>query len=1283
MIILKHLTVERFRLLREIDLHFPQRGSILIQGPNEAGKSTLFESIYFALYGESLTSTRKRHSQDENVRYDDLILYGENEANVTLILTIGPTELTIKRSIKRGKGQEASLSVCRLGMSEELITSFDAANERIISEISHIDGATLRNSCLIEQKALSRVEQLNGSEREATLHNLLGLEKLTRLAEQFKVTEEDERLLAESSELLDLAEIQHRIPDLSIQLGELEAALDALTIREDLVEVDQQETEIAEQELVLERLQHKREEFKSQQNRIHQLRKAQGILDEIIAAYETIAEAQRDLPDLERQLSDIERREREELPVLEQRVRDLSDLTRSFGTLERMAADLLVAVNTIKDLEQELKQDEYIQEQIAEIDDQIIHTRLFVDEFQQAQQELEAQFRSARPQLEARLQRLQALSERLFALEEAEKACTNRLADRPHAEEKSAELAQVNAELHETEQKLTQVEREAKQAQDRADEIEKRWKQLSIRHQLEKWQRVKGKAQGLADAEQNVKAAHDQQEQLTLAVLAMRRTATIQLGIFIACVVLLILCSIGAIVQAFHHSFFFAIVAGLAVLILLAGAGLSMQNYIRTRDKERHADRQMQEAIGRVGMMVAARETAIHIAGGPDALVQVEQEIRVLGGTVPRSLDEATSLFQQIPGPDESLADLQQQLIDSRNQALSVQGQINETMEAVEALRKKHTQLQDLLHTKGWDDIDEKIHADEENIAHMRSEIITTSSEEGLPIVLARTPDREDSISSSTTITPSDAQLRADVEEAIKSTVHEIANIDNSRDVLPELVSQLKVHQETLDNLLARKLATMQEHEQFQANNPLQQLERAQEQQEALRDALRTLQDSLRLRVQSLGLSFGQTSISTAEAAARKQVESLHIFLGRKLEILDRHTQKATLLKESQESLSEYYRQLAKYSGSLGSWIIPPNPFAEALQSLHDRCEREIQEANEPAILQALDDLKKQEDTSHANINLCKHEIEQAHERMAVMLAQRSRPSAKTYTLIDITAVWPLVGENSPENRTQLEEQLAAVELDLRQLEQQELEASTRLETGKEKVDLEQARKRMQQQERSYQTKKHGGLLINATVKRLMRKMISRTEYYMQQLLPLLTRGRYHDVTLSTEPEEGVVSGGAFQLSVWEQAAAEYIPQSALSGGTADQISLTLRLAFAIAALPRELSAAPGFILLDEPLSLASQDRMRALIELVTGHLLSEHFEQTFFISHNNVLDPAMFKYHLYIDNGIVMECNLPPVRAHSLLETPDNNGNGGTLTASETDLIASKPAGDLRELII
>ena len=51
---------------------------------------------------------------------------------------------------------------------------------------------------------------------------------------------------------------------------------------------------------------------------------------------------------------------------------------------------------------------------------------------------------------------------------------------------------------------------------------------------------------------------------------------------------------------------------------------------------------------------------------------------------------------------------------------------------------------------------------------------------------------------------------------------------------------------------------------------------------------------------------------------------------------------------------------------------------------------------------------------------------------------------------------------------------------------------------------------------------------------------------------------------------------------------------------------------------------------------------MQALIDLVTSHLISDHFEQAFFISHNSVLDLALFKYHLYIDNGQVMESSLP-----------------------------------------
>jgi DNA repair exonuclease SbcCD ATPase subunit len=101
---------------------------------------------------------------------------------------------------------------------------------------------------------------------------------------------------------------------------------------------------------------------------------------------------------------------------------------------------------------------------------------------------------------------------------------------------------------------------------------------------------------------------------------------------------------------------------------------------------------------------------------------------------------------------------------------------------------------------------------------------------------------------------------------------------------------------------------------------------------------------------------------------------------------------------------------------------------------------------------------------------------------------------------------------------------------------------------------------------------------------------------------------------------------------------------SALSGGAADQLSLALRLAFAIATLPRELNSAPGFVLLDEPLSSFDRGRAQALVDVVTGELLGQHFEQIILVSHSSAFDPAMFPYHVYMDNGGVVESNLPLV---------------------------------------
>ena len=1268
MIILKHLMVEHFRLLKEIDLHFPQRGSILIQGPNEAGKSTLFESIYFALYGDAVASLAGKHLRHN---LDDLILYGETCATVSLTLSIRAKELTITRTIERGKGQYISLLVRRLGMpEEEPSTNLAAANERIITELGRIDGETLRNSCFIEQKGLGRLENLDGRGREAVLSKLLGLEELTRLSEQFKLTDQDEQLLNDARERLSLAEVQARIPELSLQLGQIEATLDAISITENLAEVSQQEAEIAERRLILEQIDVKRGHLKARQNRIQQLKKADTVLGEIIASYEAIAEAQRSIPELEHQIAELERREREELPVLEQRVRDLSELTRSFGTLERMAADLLTAVNTIKELEQELKEYERDQDDMKELDEKIIHARLRVEEAQQAQHEMEEQQRLAKPQLVTRLQRLLALSQQLKTLRQVEEEYQQIKAQQGQPQESIIQLQKAERELQETEQELTLVQNEAQQLQQEADDIEKRWRKLSIHRQLEEWQRLKGQARGLMEAEQHVKAAHQHQEQLTLEALAQRRAATIQLGIVIVCVVLLLLCAGAGLVQVLHQAYIFATIAGMAALLLAAGAGVSLQTYNKTHIKEQEAHRQMQAATDRVGMMVSARATAMRMNGGPggnnEALDQVEHEIRALGGTVPRSLKEAENLLQQVSTDDESLADIQQRMNESRNKALAARNQVNVTMEAVAVARKEYGRLQELNKEESQESLDEKLHAKEAAIEQIHNEIIAAAGNEGLPLPVGAefNAPKEVGLDQAKPYEPV-------IEEAIRSTEREIATLDSKIASLPNLVTQVKIYQDALEVLLARKQVLVDRLERYRDNPPIQQVERAREQQLALRDALRGLQDSLRRRVQPLGVSFGQAAISNAEVSARKQLELLQITLGSKIELENRYVAYTVLLKDRQQSLSEDYRQLSKFSGSLGSWIIPPNPFAEALVALRERCEREMQQEGEDEILRELEELRLQEGASGVKIELCREEIQMAHEHIATMLAQRSRPPAKGFTLVDIAAVWPLVGEYSPQDRIRCEEELGLVEQELLQLEQQELELSKRLQTGSEKLDLEQARKRMEQQERNYQTKKLGGLLIEATCDRLMCKAIPSTEYYIQQILPVLTLGRYHDVRLITEPEEGTASGGAFQLSIWETAAGEYIAKSALSGGTADQVSLALRLAFAIAALPRELGAAPGFLLLDEPLSSSSRDRMQALMKIVTGDMLEQHFEQIFFITHDSAFEPALFPYRIYVEDGVIVESNLPVATAYAPVASahitvplqPEANGHSNGLT--------------------
>jgi hypothetical protein len=531
----------------------------------------------------------------------------------------------------------------------------------------------------------------------------------------------------------------------------------------------------------------------------------------------------------------------------------------------------------------------------------------------------------------------------------------------------------------------------------------------------------------------------------------------------------------------------------------------------------------------------------------------------------------------------------------------------------------------------------------------MQQEITLLAGQEGLPLpsINARLQNTSPFGALSPILPPEEdmtgiPELGALVESTIKATERELAALDGKLDLAADLASQVKIHQDALDVLLTRQKVIEERNARYQTNSPAQQIERAREQQSVLRQALQGLQDSLRQRVKPMGIAFGQAAINNAEVAARKQLEELHIILGNKIMLQQQQTDYTNRLQKCQQSLPELYKQLAKFSNTLGSWIVPLNPFAEALVALRTRCQSEIDAADEANIAKELEELQNRENASRAKIELCYQEISEAQDRIATMLTQRNRPHPRSYTLADIVAIWPLVGQYTVQDRARLEGERVATEQELTDLEEQELTLSAQLQTGGETLDLEQMRSHLEQLDRSYQTRKRGNELVKAVDERLMHKIVPRTEHYMRQILPLLTSGRYHDVRLTTESKEE--TAGPFQLTVWDAAAGEYVHKSALSGGAADQLSLALRLAFAIAALPRELNTAPGFVLLDEPLSSFDRGRTKALVDVVTGEVLSQHFEQIILISHSNAFDPTQFPYHVYMDNGLAIESNLPVV---------------------------------------
>jgi DNA repair exonuclease SbcCD ATPase subunit len=135
--------------------------------------------------------------------------------------------------------------------------------------------------------------------------------------------------------------------------------------------------------------------------------------------------------------------------------------------------------------------------------------------------------------------------------------------------------------------------------------------------------------------------------------------------------------------------------------------------------------------------------------------------------------------------------------------------------------------------------------------------------------------------------------------------------------------------------------------------------------------------------------------------------------------------------------------------------------------------------------------------------------------------------------------------------------------------------------------------------------------LLNLVRSRVFESVKDKIEINMKKFLPVLTAGRYSMVKIDEKE---------YRIEIYDREAQKMKVKGVFSGATQDQISLALRLAFALSTLPSSRGVVPGFIFLDEPLSGFDEERKKGLLDLLLKGDMTKQFAQIIVISHGEQL---------------------------------------------------------------
>ncbi len=390
MIKLHSITVNDFKQLKDLSLRFPDKGSVLIEGRNEAGKSTLFEALFFALFGRPLLAETK---------LDDLIGYGCTDAIVALTLDVSGRRFEIGRTLRRGKPGKTRLKIIEADGAVEELNSPTTVNRRLSQELK-LDADAFLNSCFVEQKKLEKLEGMTRTERETSLMRLLNLDQMQAQEAELKVRAEDTRALQRQEQRYRLAEYVAEIPAVKKAGREAHNKLQIIDLKSGLADIVRYRAGVAEAEARLADLGAPIRQHEERLARIESLRAAVRELDIAAVRLQKAEEHEHAVAGVEAEIAERDRYEAEDLPQVGLRARRLAVLRSQWTRLKALDDEAAEAAIEGKRLRAQLEALEQMRAETAAMEarlkqDEAGLTALASDEAETAAQSKAAELRLA------------------------------------------------------------------------------------------------------------------------------------------------------------------------------------------------------------------------------------------------------------------------------------------------------------------------------------------------------------------------------------------------------------------------------------------------------------------------------------------------------------------------------------------------------------------------------------------------------------------------------------------------------------------------------------------------------------------------------------------------------------------------------------------------------------------------------------------------------------------------------------------------------------------------